>query len=465
MAPLATPKARICTKKPYPPATTLGTTTRPITSTARIASSHVPRRPPSTARTWRTVRSPGGTSRGPRSSRPVFSTALKTNHSEGELGERPAPASPMSFASARGVVLGRDEDPADLLVVGGLQVLLAGVDRLALVERHDLLGVVAVLVERDRAQHAPEVAGLAELLQHLLAGRHAAVVGVDGLADRGHDQLGARVPGDGVGDVVDVAGVLLVERVDRGPGVGHLVRVLGRRRPVHAGRRGRGVGQALDGHDAVTAHERRGVREDALHLAADDARLVRVGAAEVDALGAGVLRAAEERPEVVGRVGVEVLQRQHDLAAELLELSDERLRDALAVGLGVVTDRHLRDLQLVVGVVGVGGTLVVVRAGHAEVVVGAGRPQAARVVAGVVLAAAEVLRDLLGQARVRVGGLIIDRLSRLATGISAAATFELNGPTMARTFELASSCWTFWAPFCGSCLPLTASSSDVTLMV
>src|SRR3954462_7995581 len=40
----------------------------------------------------------------------------------------------------------------------------------------------------------------------------------------------------------------------------------------------------------------------------------------------------------------------------------------------------------------------------------------------------------------------------------ARATFELNGPTIARTLLLLHMSVTFCAPFCGSCTPFTASS-------
>src|SRR2546430_2971219 len=62
-------------------------------------------------------------------------------------------------------------------------------------------------------------------------------------------------------------------------------------------------------------------------------------------------------------------------------------------------------------------------------------------------------------------GLIIASGAWLATGISAAATPELNGPTMPRTLVLEMICWTFWAPLVGSCLPLTASSNGVNFSV
>src|SRR5579859_2812577 len=55
-------------------------------------------------------------------------------------------------------------------------------------------------------------------------------------------------------------------------------------------------------------------------------------------------------------------------------------------------------------------------------------------------------------------GLTIARDPRFATGISAAATFELNGPTIPRILLSLSICWTFCVPFCGSCAPLTVSS-------
>src|SRR5712691_12958352 len=62
-------------------------------------------------------------------------------------------------------------------------------------------------------------------------------------------------------------------------------------------------------------------------------------------------------------------------------------------------------------------------------------------------------------------GLIIPSGALLATGISAAATPELNGPTMPRTLVLEMICWTFWAPLVGSCLPLTASSNGTNFSV
>jgi len=55
-------------------------------------------------------------------------------------------------------------------------------------------------------------------------------------------------------------------------------------------------------------------------------------------------------------------------------------------------------------------------------------------------------------------GLIRARLARFATGISAAATPELNGPTTPRMSLLEMMSVMFWAPFVASCLPLTASS-------
>ena len=55
-------------------------------------------------------------------------------------------------------------------------------------------------------------------------------------------------------------------------------------------------------------------------------------------------------------------------------------------------------------------------------------------------------------------GLIIARGAALATGISALATPELNGPTMPRINLLEIIAWTFCAPLAASCAPLTASS-------
>src|SRR5256885_9868971 len=64
-----------------------------------------------------------------------------------------------------------------------------------------------------------------------------------------------------------------------------------------------------------------------------------------------------------------------------------------------------------------------------------------------------------------LAGLICARCARLLIGISARATLELKGPTMPRTFESLTNCWRFWAPFCGSCTPLTASSRLETSIV
>jgi hypothetical protein len=46
-------------------------------------------------------------------------------------------------------------------------------------------------------------------------------------------------------------------------------------------------------------------------------------------------------------------------------------------------------------------------------------------------------------------GLIIASGAWLAIGISAAATPELNGPTMPRISLLEMNCWTFCAPLVG----------------
>src|SRR5690348_17183585 len=62
-------------------------------------------------------------------------------------------------------------------------------------------------------------------------------------------------------------------------------------------------------------------------------------------------------------------------------------------------------------------------------------------------------------------GLIIASGALLATGISAAATPELNGPTMASSLVFEIICWTFWVPLVGSCLPLTASSNGTNFSV
>src|SRR6266576_1761705 len=64
-----------------------------------------------------------------------------------------------------------------------------------------------------------------------------------------------------------------------------------------------------------------------------------------------------------------------------------------------------------------------------------------------------------------LAGLICARCARLLIGISARATLELNGPTTPRTFESLTNCWRFWAPFCGSWTPLTASSRLETSIV
>ena len=62
-------------------------------------------------------------------------------------------------------------------------------------------------------------------------------------------------------------------------------------------------------------------------------------------------------------------------------------------------------------------------------------------------------------------GLIIARGPWFAIGISARATFELKGPTIARTLGSESICWTFCAPFCGSCTPFTVSSNGLKVSV
>src|SRR5690349_13088275 len=62
-------------------------------------------------------------------------------------------------------------------------------------------------------------------------------------------------------------------------------------------------------------------------------------------------------------------------------------------------------------------------------------------------------------------GLTIASGAWLATGISAAATPELNGPTMPSTLVLEMICCTFCAPLVGSCLPLTASSNGTNFSV
>src|SRR6266576_6536759 len=64
-----------------------------------------------------------------------------------------------------------------------------------------------------------------------------------------------------------------------------------------------------------------------------------------------------------------------------------------------------------------------------------------------------------------LAGLICARCARLLIGISARATFELNGPTTPRTLESLTNCCMFWAPFCGSWTPLTASSRLETSIV
>src|SRR2546425_12912499 len=64
-----------------------------------------------------------------------------------------------------------------------------------------------------------------------------------------------------------------------------------------------------------------------------------------------------------------------------------------------------------------------------------------------------------------LAGLICARCARLLIGISARATLELNGPTTPRTAESLTNCWRFWAPFCGSWTPLTASSRLETWIV
>src|SRR5438876_1726107 len=64
-----------------------------------------------------------------------------------------------------------------------------------------------------------------------------------------------------------------------------------------------------------------------------------------------------------------------------------------------------------------------------------------------------------------LAGLICARCALLLIGISARATLELNGPTTPRTFESLTNCWRFWAPFCGSWTPLTASSRLETSIV
>src|SRR2546430_5627002 len=64
-----------------------------------------------------------------------------------------------------------------------------------------------------------------------------------------------------------------------------------------------------------------------------------------------------------------------------------------------------------------------------------------------------------------LAGLICARCARLLIGISARATFELNGPTTPRTLESLTNCCMCCAPFCGSCTPLTASSRLETLIV
>ncbi len=62
-------------------------------------------------------------------------------------------------------------------------------------------------------------------------------------------------------------------------------------------------------------------------------------------------------------------------------------------------------------------------------------------------------------------GLIIARGPWFAIGISARATFELNGPTIAMTFGSDSICCTFCAPFWGSCTPFTVSSNGLNVIV
>ena len=62
-------------------------------------------------------------------------------------------------------------------------------------------------------------------------------------------------------------------------------------------------------------------------------------------------------------------------------------------------------------------------------------------------------------------GLIIASCPWFAIGISARATFELKGPTIATTFGFESICCTFCAPFCGSCTPFTVSSNGRNVIV
>src|SRR5581483_3513796 len=62
-------------------------------------------------------------------------------------------------------------------------------------------------------------------------------------------------------------------------------------------------------------------------------------------------------------------------------------------------------------------------------------------------------------------GLTMASGALFATGISAAATPELNGPTMPRILVFEIICWTFCAPLVGSCLPLTASSNGTNFSV
>ncbi len=58
-----------------------------------------------------------------------------------------------------------------------------------------------------------------------------------------------------------------------------------------------------------------------------------------------------------------------------------------------------------------------------------------------------------------VEAAIIARPASFEMGISAFATFELNGPNIASTLESETNVFTFCAPCAGSCAPATASSS------